>query len=345
MPFMARDLPVETQVQPRTAQTAPSLQETPPAAREPEAEFREGIPAGFASANIAVNGANLHYVGGGRGPGLILLHDFPQDWSAYAGIMPALARKFRVVAVDLRGTGGSAVTPSGYDAATMAEDIFQLSRSLGLEQPYVVGHGLSGNVAYALARLHPQAVRGVMILDAAIAGIDPWDRIIADPDYWPIRFHQAPGLAEQLVAGQEVLYVRYLLRSFAADPGSIGDANVRRYARAYTGPGRFAAAMNMFRAIEENERFGRQNRGPLDVEFTLAGGAADKGMGPRLEAIARGLANAGVNLPLVYQIAGSGHYVIDERPADVAGLIDRQASKADREPLPTRSGTFDRFSF
>jgi pimeloyl-ACP methyl ester carboxylesterase len=342
LPAATRGAPVVTQTVPLQTQAAPpptAAQSEPqapaPAARDaPEAALPGTIPAGFVSETAAVNGASLHYVAGGRGRGLVLLHGFPEDWSVYAEIMPQLAAEFRVVAVDLRGIGGSAPPPSGYDAAAMAEDIHQLAQRLKLEQPYVVGHGLGGGVAYALARLHPDAVRGIMILDAAIAGIDPWDKIIADPRLWNIRFHQVPGLAEQLLAGQEALYFEHVLRSAADNPRAISDADIVRYAQAYSGPGQLAAAMRMFRAFDANARFGRQKQGPLDVEITLVGGAAPgKGLKPQLNAIAEGLARAGASVPRTHQIGGSGHYVVDERPDEVAGLIDRQASKSNREPL------------
>jgi pimeloyl-ACP methyl ester carboxylesterase len=133
----------------------------------------EAVPAGFASATAQVNGTILHYVAGGQGPALILIHGFPENWSAYAKIMPRLASQYRVVAVDLRGIGGSKSTEGGYDAATMAEDVHQLAQTLGLDRAYIVGHDFGGWVAYALARLHPGTVRGAMILDVPIPGIDP----------------------------------------------------------------------------------------------------------------------------------------------------------------------------
>lgn len=68
----------------------------------------KAVPAGFVSATARVNGTVIHYVAGGQGPAVILIHGFPENWSAYAKIMPRLASRFRVVAVDLRGIGGSA---------------------------------------------------------------------------------------------------------------------------------------------------------------------------------------------------------------------------------------------
>src|SRR4029077_9633103 len=100
------------------------LQITQPAAHEAPVAA-QALPAGFTSNTAPVNGTTLHYVVGGQGPAVILIHDFPEDWSAFAKIMPPLARKFRVVAVDLRGIGGSQPTEAGYDTATMAEDVYQ----------------------------------------------------------------------------------------------------------------------------------------------------------------------------------------------------------------------------
>jgi len=61
------------------------------------------LPKEFVSATAAVNGTTLHYVRGGQGPALVLIHGFPQDWFEYHSIMPRLAQRFTVIAVDLRG--------------------------------------------------------------------------------------------------------------------------------------------------------------------------------------------------------------------------------------------------
>ncbi|WP_263487505.1 MULTISPECIES: alpha/beta fold hydrolase [unclassified Mesorhizobium] len=65
-------------------------------------------PLGFTSAKVRVNGTSLHYVRGGEGPAIILIHGMPEDWTEYQAIMPRLAKRFTVVAVDLPGIGKSA---------------------------------------------------------------------------------------------------------------------------------------------------------------------------------------------------------------------------------------------
>jgi len=115
-----------------------------------------------------------------------------------------------------------------------------------------VGHHFGGWVAYALARLHPDSVRGAMILDVPIIGVDPWDKVAVNPKLWHFGFHQAPGLAEQLIAGREAIYIGYFLRRTAVNPQSISDEEFERYAGAYSGPRQFAAAMGMYRAFDKD---------------------------------------------------------------------------------------------
>jgi pimeloyl-ACP methyl ester carboxylesterase len=302
-------------------QTEESAHELPAAATEGCAT--EAIPAGFASDTAVVNGTALHFVSGGTGPALVLIHGFPQNWSTWAEIMPRLAERFRVVAVDLRGIGGSTPESGGYDAATMAEDVYQLSRSLALDRPYLVGSDFGGWVAYALARLHPNDMRGAMIIDVPLPGIEPWDQVEADPALWHFGFHRTPGLAEQLLAGREAIYVGHFLRTSVADARSISDEDVRRYACAHSAPGQMAAAMGMYRAFDANERFGQERRGPLDVPIVLVAG--DRSFGTLLPDMVSGLRGVGASSVTSETIAQSGHYPADERPAEVAALIERHA--------------------
>src|SRR6202035_2020131 len=72
-----------------------------------------GLEKEFASETATVNGITLHYVRGGKGPAVILIHGFPQDWSEYRAIMPRLAKQFTVIAVDLRGIGQSSIASGG----------------------------------------------------------------------------------------------------------------------------------------------------------------------------------------------------------------------------------------
>src|SRR5690606_10557722 len=73
-----------------------------------------------------VDGVRMHYVTGGEGPPVVLIHGWPQTWYGWWPIMPELARNHTVYAVDLPGLGDSTGTPTGYDKATLAGYVHKL---------------------------------------------------------------------------------------------------------------------------------------------------------------------------------------------------------------------------
>jgi pimeloyl-ACP methyl ester carboxylesterase len=280
----------------------------------------------FVSQTANANGTTLHYVRGGTGPGLILLHGFPQDWSVFRRIMPRLARTFTVVAVDLRGVGGSAATPGGYDAVSLAEDIRQLAGHLGLERPFVGGHDNGGMVAYALARVHPQSTRGVMILDVPIPGLAPWEQVKADPTLWHFGFHQTPNVPERLIAGREAIYFREVFfNRFSRNPAAISEEDLLHYVGSYASTDQLRAGLEVYRAYAANERVNSDQRGPIDVPIVLAGG--DHSQAPLNPTVAESLRAHGWRNVSVEVIANSGHQVIDEQPEAVADLLERYGAR------------------
>lgn len=75
------------------------------------------LPAGFTSQTATVNGVRLHYVIGGQGEPLVLLHGWPETWYEWHRVMPTLAQRYTVIAPDLRGIGESDKTllTNGFD--------------------------------------------------------------------------------------------------------------------------------------------------------------------------------------------------------------------------------------
>ena len=89
----------------------------------------EGFTGTFTSRYIDTGDLRQHVVTGGEGPPLLLVHGWPQTWYAWRLVMPALARDFRVVAPDQRGTGLSGKPKDGYDTGPLAGDLVALMAS------------------------------------------------------------------------------------------------------------------------------------------------------------------------------------------------------------------------
>jgi pimeloyl-ACP methyl ester carboxylesterase len=167
--------------------------------------------------------------------------------------LPALMERYYVVAVDLRGYGDSAKPDGeeGYDKGTMAADLAALIAELGLDRPLLFGHDRGARVARRYALDHPDALRGLALLD--ILPVEyVYDRLSAaevSERYWHWVFHLVPELPEALIAGHEEAYLE---RFFSRTPGLLermqADGAWLEYRRCWLQPGAIAAALNDYRA-------------------------------------------------------------------------------------------------
>lgn len=288
----------------------------------------QGTPAAvggaFTSENAQVNGVKLHYVRGGSGPAMALLHGFPQDWYEWRAVMPRLAATYTIVAVDLRGVGESDAPVGGYDAAEVANDVFRLTEHLNLGPVHLVGHDIGGWVAYAHARLHPHQVLSTTILETLIPGTRRFEQPDLDVALWHGEFHMVPDLPEALVIDRQVPYFRYFFDIGTRGECVITDADLEHYAAAYGDLAHLRAAFEMYRAVPQNINFNQSQRSALDVPLMLVGG--EHVFGPALPETADDLrSNFGWNDVEVQIVPDGQHYLIEERPEEIASLLERHA--------------------
>jgi len=100
---------------------------------------------------IRANDIRQHYMEAGEGAPVILLHGFPETSYAWRHQVPELAKKYRVIAPDLRGYGESDKPATGYDKRNMAKDLRELMRALDIPKIALVGHDRGARVATRFA--------------------------------------------------------------------------------------------------------------------------------------------------------------------------------------------------
>lgn len=98
-------------------------------------------------------------------PLVLLLHGFASFWWSWRHQLRGLSGA-RLVAVDLRGYGGSDKPPRGYDGWTLAGDTAGLVRALGHTSATLVGHADGGLVCWATAVLHARMVRAIALISS-----------------------------------------------------------------------------------------------------------------------------------------------------------------------------------
>jgi pimeloyl-ACP methyl ester carboxylesterase len=277
------------------------------------------LPPGFKAQTIAANGTHFHVRIGGQGPAVILIHGFGDTGDMWAKLGADLSRDHTVVVPDLRGMGLSGRPDAGYDKWTQAADMRGVLQALGIGKAAVVGHDIGTMVAYAYAARYRDLTEKLVVMDAPVPGVPPWDDIVRSPQLWHFDFG-GPDM-ERLVKGRERIYLDRFWNEFAGTPAKVDEATRRHYAELYARPGAMHAAFAQFRAIRTDAE---DNKKAIATKLTIpvlaVGG--EKSFG-KMEAVV--MRNAATEVTEVV-IPGAGHWLMEEDPAAtikaVRGFLD-----------------------
>jgi pimeloyl-ACP methyl ester carboxylesterase len=292
------------------------------ATRPPDApHLSPGFSKTFTSRFVNAGGLRQHIVIGGDGPPLLLVHGWPQNWYQYRALMPALARDHTVIAVDQRGMGLTEKPKSGYDSATLANDLVALMDALGDQRFSVVGLDTGMVISYALAADHPARVARLVVGEAPLPGVTiprPLPLFLpgpAVPRLFHLTFNRLDGLNEQLVRGREKLFFSYIFGAEAAI--KLPAYAVKYYADGFASSG--AALRGSFGFYRAWDATTKQNENRQATKLTMPvlaiGGEASSPQPP--EAVMQTVANDVQGLV----IPGAGHFVAEEAPEQVLAAL------------------------
>lgn len=262
---------------------------------------------------VRARGIEFHYAEAGSGDDVVLcLHGWPQHWYEWRHLMPALADRHRVIALDLRGFGWSEAPKEGYEKEDMADDVLAVLDALGIERVKLVGHDWGGWIGFLLTLRAPQRFERYLSLNI----LPPWTTMRAmAPHLWRFWYQwviSSPGLGYQLhrsgrfipkvlVGGSE--------RRDAWDPQTI-----HAFSDTFTEPARARAAVQMYRVFNLREvpeiARGRYAKAHLQVPTKLLFGTGDAALNHNLLA---GYERHADDMQLE-KVGGCGHFIADEMP-------------------------------
>jgi pimeloyl-ACP methyl ester carboxylesterase len=265
---------------------------------------------------VDVRGVRIHVAEAGEGEPVILQHGWPQHWYAWRHVIPELARTRRVIAPDLRGFGWSEAPPGDYEKETLAADLIGLLDALELDRVDLIGHDWGGFTGF-IACLHaPDRFRRFL----ALAIPHPW----IQPD--PVGLlKRLPFISYQFIVATPLLGELVLMASPApmellingGSGGRIDADAVRSYATRLQQRSRARATSALYRTFLLRELpailQGRYADRRLTVPTRLLIGGEDPVV--TLEAAA-GYEDHADDME-VRELAGVGHFIPDEAPAEV----------------------------
>jgi haloacetate dehalogenase len=283
---------------------------------------------GFERGRVATGGAEIHYVRGGSGPPLLLLHGYPQTHAMWHRVAPRLAEGFTVVAADLRGYGDSS-KPEGdeghlnYSKRSMARDMVEVMDHLGFERFALVGHDRGGRVGHRLALDHPEQLTHLAVLD-----IVPTREVFARADtelamaYYHWFFLAQPrDFPEKLIGGNPGYYLDRTLARYGALEATFAPEAVAEYRRCFDAATVHASCEDYRAAASIDLEHDEADRGRRRVSCPLLVLWGANGVVGRLyDVLDVWRPYAGGELG--GRAIEAGHYLVEERPEEtLAGLL------------------------
>ncbi|MCU1249974.1 MAG: alpha/beta hydrolase fold protein [Edaphobacter sp.] len=279
------------------------------------ARAQPALPPTFKSQIVhSPAGADIFVRSAGTGPAVVLIHGYAETSDSWAPLAAELEKTYTVIVPDLRGIGSSSRPASGYDKKTQAADIRAVVTTLGFDRTFVVSHDIGIMVAYAYAALFPDKVERLVVMDAPLPGIAPWDDIIKDHRLWHFSFWGPDE--ERLVQGRERIYLDRIWNNFSATPTQPDEATRKFFTAQYAKPGAMRAGFAHFKAfsqdVQDNQTFARTK---LTMPVLAVGG--EKSFGATEAVVFRAVA---VNVREAV-VPNSGHWLMEESPTYTVALI------------------------
>ncbi len=298
----------------------------PPA--EPYAAATQNDPAfqsTFRHEFADVDGVRMHYVTGGSGSPVVLIHGWPQTWYGWWPVMPELAKHHTVYAIDLPGLGDSTGSPSGYDKATLARYVHTLVASrLKIRNAAVIGHDFGAAVAFQYASQFPGDTARLGYFDLPLPG-PAINATVYRTLSWHIAFHSQRRVPEAVVGDdvREYLALFYPQVSFGgtafggtSERSPFTDAEVNEYARTYSRPTVLSGGFELYRALDKDVR-DTVAAAPVKVPTLLLTAQG------QLDAIRATVAPRLTDIVQAVDVPHAGHWLVEENPQFVAGQLER----------------------
>lgn len=277
-------------------------------------------PSVFSQETIESNGVHLYYVRGGQGPVVLLWHGFLETWFCWRKIMPELAKKYTVIAPDMRGYGDSEKPEQGYDTKTLAEDFRMLVQKLGFkEKIIIIAHDMGAPPALIYAGEYPHEVKALIYLEEPVLTMKNMQVLHSfTPEgtkkggLWWWSFAFATDMPELLIVGKERDFLSWFYQGETHDQGaSIEETAVAEYLRTFNGVagirGSFGMYREIFTSIKQTEKY-EGVFSKISTPILALGGDLSLGKAVKLglESVAKHVQGG--------TVPNCGHFIQDEQP-------------------------------
>ena len=264
---------------------------------------------------VDVKGTKLRYIASGQGPALVLLHTLRTQLDMFQKVIPDLAKRFRIYAMDYPGHGYSDIPEATYSSEFFVTRVARFLDQLDIRDAVIVGESIGGSIALLLAARHNPRVR-------AVVAINPYDydggrgirrsSVLANILF---GLNNVPVLGSTVTRLRLYPIVKRVLEGGVYRRGALPATLARELYRVGNRRGHYRALMSLVRHWPSWER-ARVEYAQVDRPTLLIYGDHDWSRADERESDRRAIPGAGLRI-----IKDAGHFLSLDAPEEVMQAV------------------------
>ena len=256
-------------------------------------------------------------------PPVVMIHGWPETSYCWHHVALHMEDRFRIIAVDLRGTGGSnrSLDKSHYTKDQLGLDVLSMLDHIGIKEFFLVGHDWGAAVAQEIAIANADKVKKLCLLNMVIInnpkGKESAYKVLGKKlfyTFWYQWFQNLKELPEALIKDREDIWVRFFMRGMSDE---IPEESINEYVKSYKVEGSITCAANLYRTMgQDMARWQSYEGQKFKMPSKLIYGNLDPII---IKEYFYDIESCFEEISITELEAG--HFVADEKPQEVADII------------------------
>ncbi|MEB6320891.1 alpha/beta hydrolase [Staphylococcus xylosus] len=249
---------------------------------------------------------------------IVFIHGWPTNYLEFDKVTEILKEEFHIISLNIPGIGDEATELNNYSKKYLGALINKFLECLNLTDICIVGTDIGGQIVYSMAKNYTERLGQVVIMNIAIPGVRPWNKVITNPWIWHFSFHSIPELPEAIVSGKEEEYLGFFYQALTIR--TLESEYKEAFIRTYQGSISLKSGFEFYRYFNEDAEQNKQDR-HIDVNIPVLYIRGEKDSYNMMEYKEGFIENNFKNIKFD-TISNSKHFSSLENPGGVAKVIE-----------------------
>ncbi|MGV3268453.1 alpha/beta fold hydrolase [Staphylococcus simulans] len=248
---------------------------------------------------------------------IVFIHGWPTNYLEFDKVTEILKKEFHIISLNIPGIGEEATKLSNYSKKYLGALINKFLECLNLTDVCVVGTDVGGQIVYSMVKNYIERLGQAIIMNVAIPGVPPWNKVISNPWVWHFSFHSISELPEKMVSGKEQTYLEFFYQALTTRP--LEAEYKEAFVKTYQNPISLKSGFELYRYFSDDAKQNKQDKQiNINIPVLYIRGAKDSN---NMTDYKQGFIENNFKNIKFDTIADSKHFSSLENPGGVAEVI------------------------